>query len=217
VRDVKTMSEDELAREVVAARRRKDGARHDEAARELAARSYDYVVTRIGRFRLPEYPTVRIPTDDVLDVAQDAWLRTVQMLSKLDDPAAFRGALKRTIFNTCLDWCRRDLRHDKRRGGSLQDTREGPDGDAYGKLDPQLGRIAARRAGDVEHAVVEADRLRRALGDLDDRRRTVVQLTDQGYSSKEIGAELCESVDNVDQLRRRAYIQLRKDLSDDHH
>jgi RNA polymerase sigma factor (sigma-70 family) len=211
------MTEEELAREVVAARRSKDRIRHDVAARELATRVHDYIVARVKRFRLPEYPTVRIPTDDILDVAQDAWVRTVKMLGGLEDPAAFGGALKTTIFNTCKDWCRKDLRHDMRRGGSLQDTREGVDGDTYGKLDPQLGRIAARHAGDVEDAVVEADRLRHALGALDDRRRTIVELTDQGYSSKEIGAELGESVDNVDQLRRRAYLQLRKDLTDDHH
>lgn len=210
------MSEEELAGEVVASRRREDGGRHDEAARELATRSYDYIVTRIRRFRLPEYPTVRIPPDEIQDVAQDTWLRTVQMLGNLNDPAAFRGALKQTIFNTCRDWCRGDLRHDLRRGGSLQDTRETDDGDSYGKVDAQLGRMAARHADDIPAAVAEAERLSRALSGLDERRRSIVNLTDQGYSSKEIGAELGESVDNVDQLRRRAYIQLRKGLSHDH-
>jgi RNA polymerase sigma factor (sigma-70 family) len=211
------MTEQELAREVVAARARRDGAAHDAAAAELATRVYDYYLLRVSRFRHPQYPTVQIHPDRVADVVQDAWLRTVQMLGNLKEPEKFRGALKATVFNTCLDWCRRDLRHDMKRGGSMQDTREGADGAEYSPVDSPLATIAERAHFDSEQARAEADRLQRALAGLEDRKRKIVDLTDQGFSSKDIADALGETVANTDQLRHRAYLQIRKALSDDQH
>jgi RNA polymerase sigma factor (sigma-70 family) len=198
------MDDDELARRVV-------DLRDEAAAGELAMRSYPYIMTRVQRFEHPRAPGVRIPRDDWADAAQDAWLRARQALLNLRDAAAFHGVLKTAVHNTCLDWCRRDLRHDKQRGGSIDDTREGADGDAYGVMDAQLGRIAGR--GDsVADRVGRADELERALARLPDRQREVVRLTEMGYVSKEIAEATATSVANVDQMRSRAYRQLRREL-----
>jgi RNA polymerase sigma factor (sigma-70 family) len=198
------MSEDQLARRVVEL--------GDEAAlEELAVRSYDYITTKVRLFRHPASPGVGIPRDDWDDAAQDAWLRTRQMLANLRDPRAYRGALRSAVLNACMDWCRRDLRHDVQRGGSLDDTREAADGSTYGALDGQLGRIAGRTP-DIADAVAQADELERALARLSDNQRKVVALTDAGYGSKDIAELTGESVANVDQLRSRAYRQLRGEL-----
>jgi RNA polymerase sigma factor (sigma-70 family) len=204
VADVERMDDDELVRRVV-------DLRDEAAAGELAMRSYPYIMTRVQRFEHPLAPGVRIPQDDRGDAAQDAWLRTRQALLNLRDPGAFRGVLRTAVHNTCLDWCRRDLRHDKQRGGSIDDTREGADGGTYGAMDAQLGRIAGR-AGDVADDVGRADELERALARLPDKQREVVRLTDMGYVSKEIAEAMGESVANVDQMRSRAYRQLRREL-----
>jgi RNA polymerase sigma factor (sigma-70 family) len=204
VDDLAGLGELELARRVAE-------LADEPAARELAVRSYDLIRLRVQRFRHPSSPGVGIPRDDWDDAAQDAWMRAVQALLNLRQPAAFRGVLHSAITNACMDWCRRDLRHDKRRGGSIDETREAADGSSLGAMDAQLGRIAGRSPGIAER-VAAADELDRALAALPERQRQVVRLTEQGYVSKEIAELLGESVANVDQLRSRAYRRLRGDL-----
>jgi RNA polymerase sigma factor (sigma-70 family) len=199
-----SLGELELARRVVE-------LGDEPSARELAVRSYDLIRLRVQRFRHPSSPGVGIPRDDWDDAAQDAWMRTVQALLNLREAAAFRGVLHTAITNACMDWCRRDLRHDMQRGGSIDDTREAADGSSFGAMDAQLGRIAAR-GPDTAERVAAADELDRALAGLPERQRQVVRLTEQGYVSKEIADLLGESVANVDQLRSRAYRRLRGDL-----
>jgi RNA polymerase sigma factor (sigma-70 family) len=192
--------------------------RDDAAAAELAARSYDLIALRVRRFRHPQRPDVRIPAADYDDVAQDAWARTVKMLRNLRAPTvgAFRAALRTTVDNTCRDWCRADMTADMKRAGSLQDERVGAGGEPYGALDADVALLSRRAADDAHDALEAADRLERAVRALpDERQRHVVALTAEGYSSREIGERLGESVANVDQLRSRAYRQLRRSLGDD--
>jgi RNA polymerase sigma factor (sigma-70 family) len=194
------------------------GERDDDAAAELAARAYDLIALRVRRFRHPQRPDVRIAVADYDDVAQDAWVRTLKMLRNLRSPtvAAFRAALRTTVDNTCRDWCRADMTADMKRAGSLHDERLCAGGEPYGVLDADVARVSRRTADDEQAAREAADRLARAVRALpDERQRRVVALTAEGYSSREIGERLGESVANVDQLRSRAYRQLRRSLGDD--
>lgn len=205
VAGVERMTNDELARRVVE-------LRDEAAATELAMRSYDLITMRVRRFEHPASPGVRIPRDDWADAAQDAWLRTRRALLNLRDPRAWQAALRTAVHNTCMDWCRRDLRHDRHRGGSIDDTREGSDGGRHGAMDAPLGEIARRGGDATADRVADADALDRALATLSPKQRDVVRLTDLGYGSREISEMTGESVANVDQLRSRAYRQLRREL-----
>jgi DNA-directed RNA polymerase specialized sigma24 family protein len=77
---------------------------------------------------------------------------------------------------------------DMKRAGSLQDERLGAGGEPYGVLDADVARVSRRTADDEQAAMEAADRLARAARALpDERQRSVVALTAEGYSSREIG------------------------------
>ena len=211
---VGSLNEEQLVRRVVRCRRAGDRAGHDEAAAELAARVYDYIATRVRLFKHPQ-AGIPIPRDDHDDVTQDAYLRTLKMLDNLREPsvAAFRAALRTTVANTCLDWCRRDMTRDKGLAGSVDDTWEGAEGEPVGRLDKPLADVAVELEARTAAALEAADALKRAFATLPDARmRAVIELTDEGYSSREIGERLDLSRDNVDQLRSRGYRKLREVL-----
>ena len=212
---VGSLSEEQLVRRVVQCRRAGDRAGHDDAATELAARVYDYIAARVRLFKHPQ-AGIAIPRDDRDDAAQDAYLRTLKMLDNLREPSlgAFRAALRTTVHNTCLDWCRRDMTRDKGLAGSVDDTWEGSEGDPVGRLDKPLADVAAELEHRTTAALEAADALDRAFAELPDpRMREVIELTDAGFSSLEIGERLDLKRDNVDQLRSRGYKRLREALS----
>jgi DNA-directed RNA polymerase specialized sigma24 family protein len=83
--------------------------------------------------------------------------------------------------------------------GWLQGERLGAGGKPYGVLDADVARVSRRTADDEQAALEAADRLARAVRALpDERQRSLVALTAEGYSSREIGERLGESVANVD-------------------
>jgi RNA polymerase sigma factor (sigma-70 family) len=168
----------------------------------LIARSLLRVRNVVAAFRLPEHPQVTVRPDDRDDVVQDALRRAFKML------AGFRGTSEGEWFAavvtcarfTCRDHLRAEMTAERRLAGPVEDeTRD-------------LAVLAEREALDEQAGREAADWLNHALATLPNpNQRRAVELTRDGWSTDEIAAELETSVDNVHQLRSRAFAQLRKD------
>jgi RNA polymerase sigma factor (sigma-70 family) len=174
----------------------------------LIARSLPRVRNVVAAFRLPEHPDVRIESHDRDDVVQDALRRALAMLE------SFRGTTEGEWFAavitcarfTCRDHLRARMTAEKRLAGRLEDAPETQ------RFDSDLARIAERVQIDHEAAREASDWLENALKTLPNpNQRRAVELTRDGHSTEEIAKQLKTSVDNVHQLRSRAFAQLRKD------
>lgn len=108
------------------------------------------------------------------------------------------------------------MRHEKRTGGSLDETLPRAEGEARGRFDWLLERKGAQRGDDEARGRAELDALAAALGSLgnEDMRR-VISLTVEGHTSSEIGERLGLSVSNVDQLRSRGLRQIGRGMDGD--
>ena len=133
----------------------------------------------------------------------------------------FYAALVTCVQNACMDFGRKELRHDKHAAGSLDETFE-PDGEA-GPYDAALAaydaelREQADAAVETEHSRREAEQLVAwAIGQVtNDNYREVLELTYlQKLSAEEIADQLGISPDNVYARRSRGGKELEKILRD---
>jgi RNA polymerase sigma factor (sigma-70 family) len=164
----------------------------------------------VGAFRLPEHPQVTVRPGDRDDVVQDALRRAFRML------AGFRGTSEDEWFAavvtcarfTCRDHLRAEVAAERHLAGRVEDeTAEG-----LPRFDADLARLAERDALDADASREAADWLAHVLPTLPSpSQRRAVELTRDGWTTDEIAAQLETSVDNVHQLRSRAFAQLRKD------
>ena len=176
----------------------------------LIVRSLPRVRNVVGAFRLPEHPQVTVRPDDRDDVVQDALRRAFRML------AGFRGTSEGEWFAavvtcarfTCRDHLRAEVAAERHLAGRVEDeTAEG-----LPRFDADLARLAERDALDADASREAADWLAHVLPTLPNpSQRRAVELTRDGWTTDEIAAQLETSVDNVHQLRSRAFAQLRKD------
>ena len=176
----------------------------------LIVRSLPRVRNVVGAFRLPEHPQVTVRPGDRDDVVQDALRRAFRML------AGFRGTSEGEWFAavvtcarfTCRDHLRAEVAAERHLAGRVEDeTAEG-----LPRFDADLARLAERDALDADASREAADWLAHVLPTLPNpSQRRAVELTRDGWTTDEIAAQLETSVDNVHQLRSRAFAQLRKD------
>lgn len=97
--------------------------------------------------------------DGAADALQDAWLSIVRGISRLDDPARFRGWAYRIVSNKCADAARRGVR----RRGSLK----------------ALGEATSPEQAPVDRELAAEDdilALRAALRDLPAERRAILSM-----------------------------------------
>ena len=176
----------------------------------LIARSVPRVRNVVGAFRLPEHPNVTVRPPDRDDVAQDALRRAFMMLD------GFRGTTEGEWYAavvtcarfTCRDHLRAQMNAERHLAGRIEDERA----EDLPRFDAELARIAEHQTLDAEASRDAADWLANAIRTLPNpNQRRVVELTRDGWSTDDIAAELDTSVDNVHQLRSRAFAQLRKD------
>jgi RNA polymerase sigma factor (sigma-70 family) len=135
----------------------------------------------------------------------------------------FYAALSTCVEHACRDFGRKELRHQKRAKGSLDQTYE-PDGEA-GPYDAALAAYDAdlRRRGqqalEAEASRQEAERLVAwGIGQIkNDNYREVLELTYlKKLSGEEIADDLGISLDNVYQRRRRGLLELERILREHH-
>jgi RNA polymerase sigma factor (sigma-70 family) len=139
----------------------------------------------------------RVDRDDVYDVGQNVWLKLVNAIGSLREPAALPGWLATTTHYECLRVLRVAAKHEHA---------ELP---AEDRLPPDPS------AAMIEEQVLAAERdaaLRAAFAELPPRYRELLSLLmcDPPVSYQEIGAKLGIKVGSIGPMRKRALEQLGK-------
>jgi RNA polymerase sigma factor (sigma-70 family) len=223
-----SLTRDELLRIVVLCRESDDPKakrRTEEAWAMLVAFDRDRTKVLVALFRFAGQGNVRVARDNIEDVVDDCYLRMLGMLAGFEGAVLpqYEAAMATCVDFECRDHCRREMRLDQRRGGSLDETVETDDGGERGKFDSAIAK-KEREGKDLEEALevemeqwaerraqirVEIERIK------DDRKREVLLMTWEGKSVPEIMDKLGLSRDNVYQLRRRGLKIVQDMLSGD--
>jgi RNA polymerase sigma factor (sigma-70 family) len=203
------------------ARARAEG-RDDEAAgawEHLAVKSFDRIVALCQAFRFPAGGG--LPPDEAGSAATEAYLRVVAMGRRFREQelGQYQAAVYSVVQKTCLDYGRKELRHARRRAGSLDHTWEA--GGEGGPYDAALAAYDAERRAQADEALhdeasrQEAARLVRwGIAQVrNDKHREVLELTYlEKLDGEAIAERLAISVDNVYQRRRRGLKELERIL-----
>jgi RNA polymerase sigma factor (sigma-70 family) len=186
----------------------------------LAVNNFDRVKNIVKGFRFsPGGPG--IPPGEQGSAASEAFLRVIAMSARFRkrELGRFYAALVTCVENACRDFGRKELRHQRRTAGSL-DQRYEPDGDA-GPYDAALAAYDADLRRQTQEALeAEADRQHAerlvawAIAQIkNDNYREVLELTYlQKLSGEAIARRLGISDDNVYQRRRRGILELERIL-----
>lgn len=197
----------------------------DEARRlweQLAVNNFDRVQQIVKAFRFsPGGPG--LPEHEQGSAASEAYIRVIAMGANFRkrETGRFYAALVTCVKNACMDFGRKELRHDKKAAGSLDQTYD-PDGEA-GPYDGALAAYDAHlreQAGDAveaERDKLEAEQLVHwAISQVaNDNYREALELTwIHKLSAEEIADQLGITMDNVYARRSRGQKELEKILRD---
>jgi RNA polymerase sigma factor (sigma-70 family) len=211
-----------LLRRYAAARARSDVQLAAEIWEQLAVNNFDRVTQIVKAFRFS--PGGRGITDhEHGSVASEAYLRVIAMGANFRKREAgqFYAALVTCVQNTCRDYGRAELRHDRHAAGSIDATFE-PDGDAgpfdkaIAAYDEQL-RAEAGDAVAAEHSRTQAEQLVGwGISQIANANyRDVLEMTYvHKLSADEIAEQLGISIENVYARRSRGVKELEKILRD---
>lgn len=175
----------------------------------------------MGTFRFPGGE--RLPVDRLDDAASEAYIRVDSMGPNFRGSAIgqFRAALRQTVHNACMDYGRRELRHDKHVAGSLDERYE--DGEEAGLYDAAMARywrereaLEAEADAEEEFARESYDVLAWGIGQIENENyRAVLEPTYlEGLSGEEIAVRLDITRDNVYARRSRGGKLLEEILRD---
>jgi RNA polymerase sigma factor (sigma-70 family) len=179
---------------------------------ELVVRSYDRVMQMAKTHRFPSGG--RFSPQDAEEAGHEAFLRVSAMAAKFRGHSAgeFRATVRQTVWNACMDYGREQLRHERHRGGSLDEAAFGEQEGARGRYDAVVAAESVSREEEaVEAAAAEEARaertelLRRAIAMVDNEgHRDVLRMTYlHPLPAEAIAEQLGISLDNVYQRRRR--------------
>jgi RNA polymerase sigma factor (sigma-70 family) len=208
-----------LLRRYVAAREYGRAEEAQQLWEHLTVNNFDRITMLCRTFRFTG--GTGLPPDEVGSAASEAYLRVVAMGTGFRERelGQFRAAVYRTVHNTCLDYGRRELRHQRRSAGSIDATYE-PDG-AAGPFDAALAAYDAERRAHERAALEDEARREEAAGLLrwgiaqvrNAGHRTVLELT---YLEKRDAAAIAQRLDitmeNLYQRRSRGLRELEKIL-----
>jgi RNA polymerase sigma factor (sigma-70 family) len=193
-----------------------------EAWEKLAVNNFDRVKQIVKAFRFTPGGS-GIPFDEHGSAASEAYLRVISMGANFRkrEPGRFYAALVTCVENACRDFGRKELRHDKRKRGSLDQTYE-PDGEA-GPFDAALAAYDDHLRLQTDEAI-EAELGRQQAEGLvawgiaritNDKHREVLELTLlQKLSTPEVMQRLGITADNLYQRRKRGLLELERILRD---
>src|SRR3954451_13714686 len=209
-----------LLRQFVDAHERGDLSAAAQYWERLAVNNFDRVLATVKSFRFsPGGPGV--PQDEHGSAATEAFLRVIAMSAgfRKREAGRFYAALHTCVENACLDFGRKELRHQKRSAGSVDQTYE-PDGEA-GPYDAALAAYDADLRRQSQDAL-EAEAARQEAEPLvawgiaqssNDNYREVLELTYlQKLPGEAIADRLGIGLPNVYQRRRRGTLELERIL-----
>jgi RNA polymerase sigma factor (sigma-70 family) len=189
----------------------------------LAVQNFDRIKQTVNGFRFsPGGP--KLPASEWGSAATEAYLRVQAMGGSFEkrEVGQFYAALHTAVHPACLDYGRKELRHDKRSAGSIDKTYD-PDGEAgpfdraLAAYDAQLRENAAE-AREAEARRVGAEQLIAwAIGKVEnDNYREVLEMTYiQKIPAEEISERLGISLANVYARRSRGLRELERILRGD--
>jgi RNA polymerase sigma factor (sigma-70 family) len=215
------LREDELIRRFCEHRDRGDLERARELWEQLAIANFDRVQQLVKAFRFPGGQ--QLPVNDVQDAIQEAFLRVISMGANFRESALgqFRAALRQCITNSCMDFGRKELRHERHAAGSLDETYE--PGDEAGRYDAAIARhsleresLEAEAANDEQRSADAHDLLAWAITRVEnDSHREVLEMTYlEGLAADEIADRLGVTMDNLYARRSRGVKRLEEILRD---
>lgn len=214
--------DDLLLRRYADALDRGERERAAELWKELAVNNFDRVRQIVKAFRFsPGGPG--LPEHEWGSAASEAYLRVVAMGAgfRNRELGQFRAALVTCVQNACRDYGRRELRHERRAAGSIDERFEpggeaGPYDAALARYDAELRRSASE-ALESERDLQQTERLVAwAIAQVENANyREVLELTwIDKLSGEEIAARLEITTDNVYARRRRGLKELERILRD---
>ena len=187
---------------------------------QLIVQNFDRIKQTVKAFRFS--PGGKgLPDFEWGSAASEAYIRANAMGGSFRerDIGQFSAALYRCVHNVCLDYGRKELRHERRAAGSI-DQRYEPEGEA-GPFDAALARYDADLREDAadaaaaEQRTAESERLVRwGIAQVaNDNYREVLDLTwRQQLSAEDIADRVGISLDNVYARRSRGLKELEKIL-----
>jgi RNA polymerase sigma factor (sigma-70 family) len=192
----------------------------DEAAliwERLTVNNFDRITMLCKAFRFAG--GTGLPPDEVGSAASEAYLRVVAMGADFREREVgqLRAAVYRTVYNSCLDYGRKELRHKRRAAGSIDAAYE-PGGEA-GPYDAALAAYDAERRAHAQDMLEDEARRQEAEGLArwgiaqvrNENHRAVLELTHlEKLDAAAIAARLDISLDNVYQRRRRGLKELER-------
>src|SRR4051794_14311736 len=211
-----------LLNKFVDAHERGDLAGAGQCWERLAVNNFDRVNQIVKAFRFTTGGS-GIPRDEYGSAASEAYLRVISMGANFRkrEPGRFYAALVTCVENACRDFGRKELRHDKRRRGSLDQTYE-PGGEA-GPFDAALAAYDEHLRRKTDEAL-EAELGRQQAEGLvawgiaqitNDKHREVLELTLlQKLSTPDVMQRLGITADNLYQRRKRGLLELERILRD---
>jgi RNA polymerase sigma factor (sigma-70 family) len=208
-----------LLRRYVATRETGRAGEAQELWQQLAVNNFDRITGMCRAFRFTG--GTGLPADEVGSAATEAYLRVVAMGASFREREVgqYRAAVYRTVHNSCLDYGRRELRHQRRKAGSIDATYEA-DGEA-GPFDAALAAYDADRRAHAEEMLEDEAHRRQAealarwgIGQVGNaKHREVLEMTYlEKLDAAVIAARAGITLDNVYQRRRRGLKELERIL-----
>jgi RNA polymerase sigma factor (sigma-70 family) len=218
-----SLSQDELLRLVVICRDSTDRSKRKRARKAwetLIATDIDRVRGIVATFRFPDRADVYVHPEQRDDAVQYAFERLAKMFVSFEGTEfrSYRAAMRRCVNFACMDHCRREMAHEKRIAGSLDDEITDREGDKRGRYDQEIARREQERIdadGELQRAHELDERVREAIKKLAGDRRVALEMTRDGCSTNEIAERLDTSHANVYKLRERGLKDLRDILDGD--
>ena len=219
--DYRHLREDELLRLFAHHREQGDDQRRRAVWEALVVKTFDRVVAAVKVFRFPGGKPLPLHQRD--DATQEAYLRAQAMAGSFrgTTEAEYRVALAKCVWYACMDFGRRELRHDEQVAGSIDAPAFADEHGDRGRYDDAIESEARRRQEEsldrlaAEAALArERDLVAWAISQVEnDGQRAVLEMTYlEGLDGAEIAARLEISMDNVYARRLRGKRRMEKIL-----
>ena len=209
-----------LLRRYHAAMARGDRTAALQAWEQLGLNNFDRIKQSVKVFRYSA-GSKGIDQTEQGSAVSEAWLRVQAMGNafRKQEIEAYYAALRETVFNSCRDFGRKELRHQKKAGGSLDDRFDAES--EAGPYDLALNAWEAERRRGTEDKIIDEVQKQRAESFVrwgisqikNDNYREVLEMTFfDKLEVEEIAERLGISTANVYQRRSRGLKELEKIL-----
>lgn len=172
----------------------------------LITREFDRVQQLVNTFCFPGQVNVRVPTAEVDDAVQIAFIRLFNMFSNFRGTSLgeFYAALSTCVRYSCMDFCRAYMRREQKIAGRIDEVIEDEQGTERGRFDDVLGYKTTESNAARMLAREELEKIAAALSKLKNKEmRAVLEMSWAGNTIEEIAFELQITPASAYQLRSR--------------